>query len=116
MFHNVHYVNSLQGSLTVQSVEVSSRYLGFQYPAVTLQHDPIDPDASFFFGTLSYDPSEEYKACKTLLCHVLPAKHAYGTSLGMLPQTPSATMLQRRVKQKSFHEKVIESYESETLA
>lgn len=109
-------MNTLQGSLTVQSVEVSSPYLGFQYPSITLQHDAIDPEASFFFGTLSYDPSEEYRACKTLLCHVLPAKHAYGLSLNMLPSNPTATMLQRRVKQKNFHEKVAESYESETLA
>ena len=75
MFHNVQYVNTLQSDLTIQSVEVSSPYLGFQYPSAVLHYDPMKPNAPFFFGTLSYDPVEEYKACNTLLCNVVPGKH-----------------------------------------
>ena len=115
MFHNVQYVNTLQSDLTIQSVEVSSPYLGFQYPSAVLHYDPMKPNAPFFFGTLSYDPAEEYKACNTLLCNVVPGKHIYPSSLDLVPMTASSGMLHRRVKQKNYYEKVRNNYELETL-
>ena len=114
VFHNIQYVNTLGTDLEILSVEVSSSNLGLQYPSSRLLSSP--DGASSFLGTLHYDPTEEYDACRSLLCDVLPARGMFGTELAQLPSEPSASMLDRCSKQKAVYQRASDSYESETLS
>lgn len=114
VFHDVHYVNTLGADLEILGVEVSSSHLGLQYPSSQLLSAP--DGAAQFLGTLSYDPSEAYDACRALLCDVLPLRGMFGTALAELPAAPSPALLDRCARQKAALQRAADSVASETLS
>lgn len=114
VFHNIQYVNTLGTDLEILGVEVSSANLGLQYPSSKLVSSP--DGAPSFLGTLYYDPTEEFDACQTLLCNVLPSRGMFGTEFAQLPSVPSVNMLNRCTNQKASYQHATDSYGFETLS
>lgn len=112
--YNLNYINTLGTDLQIKGIEVSSKNMFFHYPKSSLTSS--SEKQSIYLGTLTYDPTEEYNACRSLLCHILPAKNAHGVELNQLPSSVSFSMLQRRSKSKQYYQEMATSYESETLS
>lgn len=112
--YNLNYVNTLGTDLQINGVEVTSKSMLLHYPknvlTTTSEKQPV------YLGTLTYDPSEEFNTCRTLLCHVLPLKNGNGMEMSDLPTTVSHSMLENRLKSKEYYKELSSSYQSETLA
>ena len=98
-YRTVQYTNTLM-DLAIRGVEVSTDSLGLQYPAPTLFAAKEGADNPFYLGTLSYNATAEFDACKSVLCSLLPSPHAHDASFESLRAPPSASALQRRLEQK----------------
>ena len=81
----------------------SSSNLLLQYPHSSLSTSEKE---SFYLGTLTYDPSDDYTTCKDLLCHFLPVKSSQEMELEDLPSSISLSMLQNRVKSKQYYQEM----------
>lgn len=112
--YNLNYVNTLGANLQISGVEVTSKSMLLHYPknvlATTSEKQPV------YLGTLTYDPSEEFNTCRTLLCHVLPVKNGNGMEMSELPTTVSHSMLETRLKSKEYYREISTNYQSETLS
>ena len=98
-YRTVQYTNTLM-DLAIRGVEVSTNSLGLQYPSPTLFAGKEGAATPFYLGTLSYNATAEYDACKSVLCALLPAQHAVDTSFDALRVLPSAAALRRRLQRK----------------
>lgn len=101
--YNLQYVNTLGVELEIKGIEVSSSNLLLQYPHSSLSTSEKE---SFYLGSLTYDPSDDYTNCKDLLCHILPIKNTQEMELQDLPSSISLSMLQKRVKSKQYYQEM----------
>lgn len=111
--YNLQYVNSLGVPLGIKGIEVSSPNLLLQYPHNTLS---TSETKTFYLGTLTYDPSNDYANCKDLLCHVLPAKNSQDITMKDLPSSVSLAMLQKRTKSKQYYQEMNKQQHIEELS
>ena len=98
VYRTVQYTNTLL-DLSISGVEVSTNSLGLQYPSPTLFASKEGKAGPFYLGTLSYNATADYAACKSILCSVLP----------------SPAMIEQRMKQKELYHSLKDQYAEEEL-
>lgn len=98
-YRTVQYTNTLM-DLAIRGVEVSTDSLGLQYPSPTLYVSKEGASTPVYLGTLSYNATAEYDACRSVLCSLLPSRYNADSSFEMLRAPPSTAALRRRLQLK----------------